>query len=70
LISTVSQTVTIDELGKSFELKPWEAMHMEYSYKYQQSDIEELASGSGFEIVNGYTDDQGYFIDSLWKVKK
>ena len=70
LISTVAQKVTIGELGKSFDFKPWEAMHMEYSYKYQQSDIEELASGAGFEIVEGYTDDNGYFIDSLWKVKK
>jgi dimethylhistidine N-methyltransferase len=70
LISTVSQTVTIKELGKSFSFKPWEAMHMEYSYKYQQSDIEELASGAGFDIVKGFTDEKGYFIDSLWKVKK
>ncbi len=70
LISTVSQTVTIKELGKSFDLKPWEPIHMEYSYKYQQSDIEELAAGAGFEIVKGFTDDKGYFIDSLWKVKK
>jgi dimethylhistidine N-methyltransferase len=70
LISTVAQEVTIKELGKSFELKPWEAIHMEYSYKYQQSDIEELAEGAGFEIVNGFTDDKGYFTDSLWRVKK
>lgn len=70
LISTVSQTVTIKELGKSFDLKPWEPIHMEYSYKYQQSDIEELAEGAGFEIVKGFKDDKGYFIDSLWRVKK
>jgi L-histidine N-alpha-methyltransferase len=70
LISTVAQKVTIEELGKSFDFKSWEPMHMEYSYKYQQSDIEELAEGSGFEIVNGFTDEKGYFVDSLWKVKK
>ncbi len=70
LISQKQQTVTIKELGKSFNFRPWEAIHMEYSYKYLKEDIAALADGTGFEIVENYTDSKGYFIDSLWKVKK
>lgn len=70
LISQNHHHVYIEELGKSFEFKPWEAIHMEYSYKYLPSDIEFLAKNTGFEIVENFTDGKGYFIDSLWRVKK
>ena len=70
LISQKRQTVTLKELGKSFEFKPWEPMHMEYSYKYLRDDIEDLAQSTGFEILENYSDPKGYFIDSLWRVTK
>lgn len=70
LISQAAHKVQIKELGKSFSFKPWEAIHMEYSYKYLPSDIEYLATNTGFEIVENFTDSKGYFIDSLWRVVK
>ncbi len=70
LISMREHQVEIKDLGKSFSFKPWEAIHMEYSYKYLHSDIEYLAKNTGFEIVNNYQDSKGYFVDSLWRVVK
>jgi L-histidine N-alpha-methyltransferase len=70
LISQTKHSVTIDEVGKTFNFEPWEAIHMEYSYKYLESDIESLASSTGFEILKSFTDSKGYFVDSLWQVKK
>jgi len=70
LISMESHSIKIGDLGKEFKFEAWEPIHMEYSYKYLQSDIESLAGGTGFTIVENFTDDNGYFIDSLWKVKK
>lgn len=70
LISMERQTVRIKDLGMEFHFKPWEAIHMEYSYKYLISDIEDISSSTGFEIMENFKDSNGYFVDSLWKVKK
>lgn len=70
LISEKHQTVNIKELDKSFEFQPWEAIHMEYSYKYLREDIDNLSAGTGFEIIKNFTDSKGFFVDSLWRVKK
>lgn len=70
LISQKDHKVNIEEVGKSFHFEAWEPIHMEYSYKYLDSDIQSLASDTGFEIIDNFTDEKGYFIDSLWKVKK
>jgi uncharacterized SAM-dependent methyltransferase len=70
LVSMIDHDVEIKSLGKSFSFKSWEPIHMEYSYKYLASDIEYLATNTGFEIVENFTDSKGYFIDSLWKVVK
>lgn len=70
LISQEAHDVYIEELGKSFHFKPWEPIHMEYSYKYLTTDIDYLSTNTGFEIVENFTDSKRYFIDSLWRVKK
>ena len=70
LIVENAHEVLIEELGKSFQFKPWEAIHMEYSYKYLESDINSLAGNTGFEIVEHFYDSKGYFVDSLLKVVK
>lgn len=70
LISQAKQTVRLKELDKQFVFKPWEAIHMEYSYKYLRDDISNLAESTGFEIVENFTDEKSYFIDSFWRVKK
>jgi len=70
LISQKKHKVKVEELGKTFYFKSWEPIHMEYSYKFLVSDIEYLAENTGFEIVENFHDSKGYFVDSLWKVKK
>ncbi|MEO0336928.1 MAG: L-histidine N(alpha)-methyltransferase, partial [Pseudomonadota bacterium] len=70
LISQKKHRVSIQELGKEFEFQPWEPIHMEFSYKYLPDEITELAESTGFEIVHNFKDSKGYFIDSLWRVKK
>lgn len=70
LISQKAHTVWIEELGREFSFQPWEAIHMEYSYKYLETDIEELASSTGFKIVENFMDSKKYFLDTLWEVKK
>lgn len=70
LISQNRHVVTIADLGKDFMFEPWEAIHMEYSYKYLESDIEGLALGTGFKIVENFKDSKSYFVDSLWQVVK
>lgn len=70
LIAQKNHCVDIKKVGKKFNFQPWEAIHMEYSYKYLSSDIKELAMSTGFEIIENYNDEKGFFTDSLWKVKK
>lgn len=70
LISLVAQDVYVKALNKSFSFRPWEAIHMEYSYKFLMSNIEDLAKTCGYEIVQNYHDSKGYFVDSLWQVSK
>ncbi|OUS00214.1 hypothetical protein A9Q84_00440 [Halobacteriovorax marinus] len=70
LISTKSQTVRVDYLEKNFHFDEFEAIHLEYSFKYLQKDIEYLAKETGFEIVENFSDKKGHFVDSLWRVIK
>ena len=68
MISQKKHTVRFEELGKEFHFRPWEAIHMEYSYKYLAEEIEDFAASTGFKLVKNFTDSKGYFIDSLWQV--
>ncbi len=70
LISLERQEVFIEEIGRSFRFKPWEPIHMEYSYKYLESDIDEIARETGFAVNEHLYDSKRYFIDSMWEVKK
>jgi dimethylhistidine N-methyltransferase len=70
LVSKESQTVFIKEISQSFSFKPWEPIHTEYSYKYLESDIRDLAAETGFIIEKQLYDSKKYFVDSIWRVKK
>jgi L-histidine N-alpha-methyltransferase len=70
LVGMEAQTVTIDEIGRSFEFQPWEPIHTEYSYKYLESDIDLLASATGFRVEQHLSDAHENFIDSHWRVQK
>jgi len=70
LVSTVQQEVLIKRIKKRFSFKAYEPIHLEYSYKYLISDIENLANEAGFEIIQNHFDTEKYFVDSLWQIKK
>lgn len=70
LVSLERQSVSVREIGQSFQFDPWEPIHTEYSYKYLESDICKLAAETGFLIQTQFYDSRAYFTDSLWCVKK
>lgn len=70
LVSLKEQEVYIAGLENSFAFKPWEPIHTEYSYKYLKSDVRDLAENTGFQIEAEYYDEQEFFVDCLWRVKK
>ena len=70
IVSLKHQAVTIRELQSTFDFEEWEPIHTEYSYKYRQSDIDGLAFGTGFGIVDQFQDAKGWFTNSLWQVEK
>lgn len=70
LVSLVEQDVRIESLGRSFHFEAWEPIHTEYSYKYLDQDIEDLAVDCGFEVEAKYRDGRRYFVDALWRVRK
>jgi dimethylhistidine N-methyltransferase len=66
LVSEKAQHVFIKALNQSFRFDAWEAINVELSQKYSLPEIESLAREAGFRIEQHFTDDQGYFVDSLW----
>jgi len=70
LVSLEQQEVFIEKIGQSFVFDSWEPIHTEYSYKYLESDIEELAERTGFLIKKQLYDSKRYFVDSVWSVNK
>lgn len=70
LVSLENQIVLIKEIGQTFSFEAWEPIHTEYSYKYLESDIRELADATGFVIEKQLYDSRKYFVDSLWRVEK
>jgi dimethylhistidine N-methyltransferase len=70
LVSMEEQLVFIRQIGRSFAFEAWEPIHTEYSYKYLISDIEKLATETGFQVLEHLFDSKRYFADSLWRVHK
>lgn len=70
LLPIKDQVVYIKTLKKSFKFEAYEPLHLEYSFKYNKSDIETMCFDSGFKLMKHFTDKNKYFIDSLWQVVK
>jgi dimethylhistidine N-methyltransferase len=70
LVSLEKQRVHIEQLHTTFDFKPWEPIHTEYSYKYLVSDIQDLAESCGFDIEQQLFDERRWFVDSVWRVRK
>ncbi len=70
LISLEDQEIFIEHIGRSFKFRAWEPIHVEYSYKYTEADIDNLARETGFTVKQNFYDPKRYFADSLWEVRK
>lgn len=70
LISLKKQEVEIDALQKSFYFERDEVIHTEDSRKYNETDIESMASQNGFTVRANLYDLKHYFVDSIWEVRK
>lgn len=67
LISTADQEVYIEALDTTFRFDAWEAIHTEVSQKYSPKMIQQFADKAGFRIVQNFTDECHYYVDSLWE---
>jgi uncharacterized SAM-dependent methyltransferase len=55
------------EQNSSLELRAWEAIHTEYSWKYTTDEIAELARKAGFaSVVANFSDSRNWFVDSIF----
>ncbi|KZN30227.1 hypothetical protein N480_04590 [Pseudoalteromonas luteoviolacea S2607] len=70
VLSTEKQEVYISALQRAFQFDAYEAIHLEYSFKFTPHDIECLCQQTGFKVIQHFTDDQHHFVDSLWQVVK
>ncbi|MFW5804483.1 MAG: L-histidine N(alpha)-methyltransferase [bacterium] len=70
LISNKSQYVHIADLKMNIKFNKSEPILMEISRKYDISSIEKMAHYSGFEIIDNFTDENNFFVNSLWKHKE
>jgi len=66
LVSLKQQDVYIANLEKSYSFRQNELIWTELSKKYTLSEIENLASNNGFELIENFLDCKHYFTDSLW----
>ena len=65
LISRKEQEVNIED--EVIHFRAWEAIFMEISKKYDQLQLEKLASNTGFHPVTKFLDSDAWFADVLWK---
>jgi uncharacterized SAM-dependent methyltransferase len=61
LVSSIAQTVPIDELNISIDFDPGETIHTENSYKFTQDEIAQLALRSGLTLLRHWCDDNRFF---------
>lgn len=67
LISNKEQTVKIAATGDTYRFDAWEAIHTEVSQKYSLKSIHKFAEEAGFKVIEDFTDERNYYVDSLWE---
>lgn len=70
LLSTEYQSVYIEYLNKTVNFKPWEPIHVEYSFKFLPQEVEILAQETGYRVMETYFDAKRYFLDAILRVEK
>jgi dimethylhistidine N-methyltransferase len=68
LESRAAQRVRLDELNIEVDFEEGERIHTENSYKYLPGQAEALLAGAGFEPVESWTDELGWFGVCLGRV--
>ncbi len=66
LISKERQDVNFKELDITVRLEKWEPIFTEMSRKFNEQDIENLASFTGYRVEKNFYDKKRYFVNSLW----
>lgn len=67
LISKIDQVVRFSLLDKDISFREFEAVHLEYSFKYTSDEVVKLSKNSRFKFLKNFTDENNYFINSLWQ---
>lgn len=67
IVSKEEQTVSFEALNKSFNFKAWEPLHVEFSQKFDEEMIAELANKAGLSVERYFYDDKKYFADVVLK---
>lgn len=70
IVSLKDQIIEFSAFDKSYIFKAYDAIHLEYSQKFQLDKLEGLAASLGFKLMQNYLDEKRYFVDSLWRVEK
>jgi len=68
-VSKKEQSVQIDKLKLEVPFKAWETIHTEISQKYDDDIVSWLASESGLQIVDQYSDSNHYYKNYIFKKK-
>ena len=67
LVSTVKQTVTLNNSDKIYHFKQGEKIKMEIARKYNDDIINKIIHDTDFQITHKLTDSKGYFADYVLK---
>lgn len=67
LVSKADQSIRIEAIEMDVHFQKWEPIFMEVSRKFDLTQIEMLASQSGFRIVGNLLDEEQLFADSIWE---
>jgi len=67
LVSKKAQKVHINHLNLDVSFEPWESIHTEVSQKYDDNVVNWLAEEAGLEVIEQFTDENGYFKDYLFE---
>jgi len=69
LISLADQNVHIADYNESISFKKDEYIYMEISQKFSLEQTKDMATKTGFEIVNYLMDSKHWFTDAIWRVQ-
>jgi uncharacterized SAM-dependent methyltransferase len=67
LVSKKEQKVHINRLNLDVNFEAWESIHTEISQKYDDNVVNWLAQEAGLQVIDQFTDENGYFKDYLFE---